>query len=122
MFGAGDEESAKKTSCIPTTMARDGLRKLEDQIGLNPLEFGRLHNSNPGDTEEWDYRGDCVFTGCPPDVARQCDRHSGQQSRGTGRRIWAPENTRQTLFRCDETQGGLRNQRNAHRTAHVRRL
>ena len=59
-------EDGQETKCIfPTSMARDGLKKglrLEEELGFNPLAFGMIgssdtHNSNPGDTEEWDFRG-----------------------------------------------------------------
>ena len=60
-------------------MIRDGLQKglaLEDEIGVNPLQFGLIgstdtHNSNPGDVEEWDFRGSNGYAGSP--AARRLD-------------------------------------------------
>lgn len=117
-FGAGDEECrfeqflppcepGQDTSCIfPTSMIRDGLKKglaLEDEIGFNPLQFGLIgatdgHNSNPGDAEEWDYRGASGLLASP--AARRLDGAvAGRQVNPGGlAAIWAPENTREALF------------------------
>ena len=120
MFGAGDEEcgfeqflppcaKGQETSCLPTTsMARDGLRiglELEDEIGVNPLEFGMVgstdtHNSNPGDTEEWDYRGATSFASSPAARRMSPDNVTGIRNNNPGglAAVWAPENTREALF------------------------
>lgn len=120
MFGAGDEEcgfeqflppcaEGQETSCLPTTsMARDGLRiglELEDEIGVNPLEFGMVgstdtHNSNPGDTEEWDYRGATSFASSPAARRMSPDNVTGIRNNNPGglAAVWAPENTREALF------------------------
>jgi uncharacterized protein DUF3604 len=121
-FGATDEEcgfeqffppcaEGQKTLCIfPTSMVRDGLKKglaLEDEIGINPLQFGFIgstdtHNSNPGDTEEWDFRGaSSLFTA--PAKKRLADGRGGsrvsvQRNPGGLAAIWAPDNTRDDLF------------------------
>ncbi len=121
-FGAGDEEcsfeqflpvcaESQETACIfPTSMVRDGLQKglaLEDELGFNPMKFGLIgstdtHNSNPGDTEEWDARGPAGFTSSP--AARRLDgvggRSEGSLQRNPGglAAIWAAENTREALF------------------------
>lgn len=89
-------------------MARDGLRiglELEDEIGLNPLEFGMVgstdtHNSNPGDTEEWDYRGATSFASSPAARRMSPDNVTGIRNNNPGglAAVWAPENTREALF------------------------
>jgi len=89
-------------------MARDGLRiglELEDQMGLNPLEFGMVgstdtHNSNPGDTEEWDYRGATSFASSPAARRMSPDNVTGIRNNNPGglAAVWAPENTREALF------------------------
>lgn len=117
-FGAGDEEcgfeqflppceAGRETSCInPTSMIRDGLQKglaLEDEIGINPLQFGLIgstdtHNSNPGDAEEWDFRGSTGYGGSP--AARRLDSVTGGREVNPGglAAVWAQENTREALF------------------------
>jgi hypothetical protein len=119
-FGAGDEEcgyeqffppceEGQETSCIyPTSMARDGLQiglALEDQIGVNPLEFGMIgstdtHNSNPGDTEEWDFRGATTFGSSPAERRMATENVTGMRNNNPGglAAVWAPENTREALF------------------------
>ena len=119
-FGAGDEEcgfeqffppcdEGQETSCIyPTSMARDGLQTglaLEDKIGVNPLEFGMIgstdtHNSNPGDTEEWDYRGATTFASSPAERRMSTDNVTGIRLNNPGglAAVWAPDNTREALF------------------------
>jgi len=118
-FGAGDEECGYEqffpeceeegqTSCIyPTSMMRDGLQiglALEDQIGINPLKVGLIgstdtHNSNPGDTEEWDYRGSTTFSGSPAKRRLEGDLTGSRYNNPGGlAAVWAPENTREALF------------------------
>ncbi|MBR9835479.1 MAG: DUF3604 domain-containing protein [Alphaproteobacteria bacterium] len=121
-FGTTDEECAfeqflprceegQETKCIhPTSMARSGLKRgleLDDELGFNPLDFGMIgstdtHNSTPGDTEEWDWRG---FNGLVSASARvRLPSEPGGNSRtllnnpGGLAAIWAPENTREALF------------------------
>lgn len=119
-FGAGDEEcgfeqflppcaegvTGKTTGCIhPTSMIRDGLKKglaLEDELGVNPLKFGLIgstdaHNSNPGDAEEWDYRGAAAYTSSPAQRRLDSVRTTGGNPGGLAA-VWAPENTREALF------------------------
>ena len=104
-------EDGQTIGCIASTsMARDGLKiglALDNELGFNPLDFGMIgatdtHNSTPGDTEEWDFRGSSGF---PTATARR------RLSAGPGGNypalmnnpgglaaIWAPENTRDALF------------------------
>ena len=50
-------------------MVRDALKRgmeLEQELGFNPMDLGMIgssdtHNSNPGDTEEWDYRDQVMW-------------------------------------------------------------
>lgn len=117
-FGAGDEEcgfeqffppceEGEESACIqPTSMIRDGLQKglaLKDEMSVNPLQFGLIgstdtHNSNPGDTEEWDFRGATGYGGSP--AARRLDSLSGGREVNPGglAAVWAQENTREALF------------------------
>lgn len=119
-FGASDEEcnfeqflppceDGQTTSCIyPTSMIRDGLKKglvLEDELGINPLQFGLVgatdtHNSNPGDTEEWDYRGATTLTSSPAKQRMNVSNLTGIRNNNPGglAAVWAPENTRDALF------------------------
>lgn len=126
-FGANDEEcnfeqffppcegkeaaGGQETLCIyPTSMVRDGLQKglaLEDELGFNPLAFGLIgstdtHNSNPGDTEEWDYRGAVGFAASPARrrlaSGRGGNRSAVQRNPGGLAAVWAEENTREALF------------------------
>ncbi len=120
-FGTTDEEcgfeqflrrceEGQKTGCIfPTSMARDGLReglRLEAELGINPLDFGMIgstdaHNSNPGDAEEWDYRGSSGLRTAP--AKRRLGGRAGprapiKQNPGGLAVVWAEENTRDALF------------------------
>jgi hypothetical protein len=116
-FGAGDEEcgfeqflppceEGQETSCIfPTSMVRDGLQKglvLEDEIGINPLQFGLIgstdtHNSNPGDAEEWDFRGPAAYMTSPAE--RRLSSSRGLEGNPGGlAAVWAEDNTREALF------------------------
>ena len=118
-FGATDEEcnfeqfyppckEDNETGCItPTSMARDGLKKgikLENEMGFNPLDFGMVgatdnHNSSPGDTEEWDYRGSAgAFTGTAKSRLSTGSRTSLINNPGGLAAIWSEENTRDSLF------------------------
>jgi len=116
-FGTTDEEcnfeqflplceKGETTGCIhPTSMARDGLKKgieLENNIGFNPLDFGMIgstdtHNSNPGDTEEWDFRGSSGVMSAPA-KKRLKENRNMQYNPGGLAAIWAIENTREALF------------------------
>lgn len=118
-FGATDEEcgfeqffpvceEGQVTLCIhPTSMVRDGLKKglvLEEELGFNPMKFGLMastdtHNSNPGDAEEWDYRGANAWMGSP--AANRLEdglRQPKVTNPGGLAAVWAPENTRDALF------------------------
>ena len=121
-FGTTDEEcgfeqflprceDGQATSCIyPTSMVRDGLKRgleLEAELGFNPLDFGMIgstdsHNSNPGDAEEWDWRGASGLLNATA-KARINEGPGGQRrtletNPGGLAAIWAPENTRDALF------------------------
>lgn len=121
-FGTSDEEcnheqflprckEGQETGCIhPTSMARDGLKKgllLEEEMGFNPLDFGMIgstdtHNSNPGDTEEWDFRGmSGLFSMTAKkrlSEGRGGNRANLERNPGGLAAVWAPENTRDALF------------------------
>jgi len=92
------------------SFARDGLKlglELEKELGFNPLRIGFIgstdvHNSNPGDTEEWDYRGKSSFKDASA-VKRLRERKFGPavpitHNPGGLAAIWAEENTRDALF------------------------
>lgn len=119
-FGATDEEcgfeqffppceAGETTACIqPTSMVRDGLKKglvLEQTLGFNPLRFGLIgatdtHNSNPGDVEEWDYRGSTTFASSPAAQRLNTSNVTGIRNNNPGglAAVWAPQNTREALF------------------------
>lgn len=121
-FGASDEEcgfeqffppckDGQETLCIkPTSMIRDGLGiglALEDELGFNPLAFGLVgstdtHNSNPGDVEEWDFRGASGLNSSPARKrlagGRRGNRTSLLRNPGGLAAVWAEENTREALF------------------------
>jgi len=115
-FGTTDEECNfeqylprcepdQETGCIhPTSMARDGLKlglEYQEKLGFNPMDFGFIgstdtHNSNPGDTEEYDYTGSTgVFTA--PAKTRLEGARINRNPGGLAA-IWAEENTRDALF------------------------
>lgn len=121
-FGTTDEECAFEQffppceedldfGCISnTSMARSGLKKgleLERELGFNPLDFGMIgstdtHHSNPGDTEEWDWRGSAgLFEGS---AQRRISNRGPFAQRalisnpGGLAVIWSEENTRDSLF------------------------
>lgn len=120
-FGATDEEcgfeqflpvceEGQTTGCIlSTSMARDGLKiglELEEELGFNPLDFGMIgstdtHNSNPGDAEEYDFRGASAFFSGTANMRRMGlgnGRNASLRNPGGLAVIWAPENTRDALF------------------------
>lgn len=119
-FGATDElcefeqffppcQPGQDTGCIhPTSMARDGLKQgllLEGDLGFNPLSFGMIgstdtHNSNPGDTEEYDLGGSSGRNDAPAEVRLSNGPNGPNLVRNPGglAAIWAEENTRDSLF------------------------
>lgn len=118
-FGTSDEDCAfeqflpvcaegQETGCIfPTSMIRDGLKKglkLQEELGFNPLAFGLIgstdtHNSNPGDTEEWDYRGATAFVSASANTRLTAPRtRILNTSPGGLAAVWAEENTRDSIF------------------------
>ena len=118
-YGATDEEcgfeqffpvceEGQTTLCIhPTSMVRDGLKKglvLEEELGFNPMKFGLMastdtHNSNPGDAEEWDYRGANAWMGSPAKIRLQDGLRQPKVTNPGGlAAVWAPENTRDAIF------------------------
>lgn len=121
-FGTSDEEcgfeqflprcaAGQETGCIHrTSMARDGLKKgllLQQQTGVNPFRFGMIgstdtHNSSPGDTEEWDFRGMAgLFTASAKSrlsAGRNGDYGNLKRNPGGLAAIWAEDNSRESLF------------------------
>lgn len=107
----------QETACaFVTSFAREGLKigmQLEREVGVNPFRIGFIsatdsHNANPGDTEEWDYRGTAAAISGPA-VRRQKHLSPGMKihrspvaaySPGGLAGIWAQENTRDALFRA----------------------
>ena len=92
------------------SFARDGLKKglqLGASLGFNPLRFGIVaatdtHNGNPGNTEEWNYRGTNGLFGSPADkrmAAPKAGYRSGiMRNPGGLTAVWAEDNTRDLLF------------------------
>ena len=124
--GATDEECAfaqvldpcqpgETTGCaFQTSFVRQGMKvglELEQELGFNPLQTGFIaatdsHNSNPGDVEEWDYRGASGTVSSPalrrlregsPDLKAYRSRLKFNTSGGLAA-VWAPENTRESIF------------------------
>ena len=104
------EEGESEACAGPGSFARDGLKfglELEEKLAYNPLRFGFVgstdtHNANPGDTEEWDYRGK---SGLKDSTA---NKRLEELSFGPGVPIthnpgglavvWATENVREAVF------------------------
>lgn len=96
-----------------TSFARQGLKvglELEQELGFNPLKFGMIgstdtHNSNSGDTEEWDFPGK-VGAMTSPAVRRQTMKGGDKpyqsilkfHTSGGLAAVWAEENTRDSIF------------------------
>ena len=124
--GATDEECAfaqvldpcqpgETTGCaFQTGFVRQGLKvglELEQELGFNPLQNGFIaatdsHNSNPGDVEEWDYRGSAGSVQSPalrrlrennPDGKAYKSSLKFNTSGGLAA-VWAPGNTREAIF------------------------
>ncbi len=125
--GATDEEcgfeqvlapclAGELTGCaFQTSFVRQGLKvglELEQELGFNPLQVGFIgatdsHNSNPGDVEEWDFRG---AVGAVTSSAFRRLRDDGPEGEkayksrlkfhtaGGIAAVWAPENTREAIF------------------------
>ncbi len=105
----------QETACaFVTGFAREGLKRglqLEREVGVNPFRIGFIsatdsHNSNPGDTEEWDYRGMAAAISGPA-IRRQQHLAPGMgihrsqlaaYSPGGLAAVWATQNTRDALF------------------------
>lgn len=128
--GATDEECAfeqvvdpcepgETTGCaFQTGFVRQGLSvglQLDQELGFNPLQVGFVagtdsHNANPGDVEEWDFRGTSGAVTSPalrrlvPDANRPGTKNKAYRSRirfhtpGGLAAVWAPENNREAIF------------------------
>jgi hypothetical protein len=96
-----------------TSFARQGLKvglQLEQELGFNPLKFGMIgstdtHNSNTGDTEEWDFSGKVGALTSP--AVRRLTLKGGDKpyqsilkfhTSGGLAAVWAEENTRDSIF------------------------
>ncbi len=92
------------------SFARDGLKfglELEKELGFNPLRFGFIastdtHNSTPGDTEEWDWRGKIGLRDQTAKrrlaIRKLVPGTNFSYNPGGLAAIWAKENTRESLF------------------------
>ncbi len=123
--GATDEECAfeqvlkpceqgQETGCaLQTSFARQGLKvgmQLERELGINPMAFGFIaatdgHNSNPGDTEEWDFVGKVGAVSSPAlrrlrvrDDMPFSSQVLADHGSGGLAAVWAEENTRDAIF------------------------
>jgi len=124
--GATDEECAfaqvldpcqpgETTGCaFQTGFVRQGMKvglELEQELGFNPLQNGFVaatdsHNSNPGDVEEWDFRGSAGTVQSPALRRLRVNNFDGKAYRsmikfntsGGLAAVWAPENTREAIF------------------------
>jgi len=124
--GATDEECAfaqvldpcqpgETTGCaFQTGFVRQGMKvglELEQELGFNPLQNGFVaatdsHNSNPGDVEEWDFRGSAGTVQSPALRRLRVNNFDGKAYRsmikfntsGGLAAVWAHENTREAIF------------------------
>jgi hypothetical protein len=106
-----------------TSFAREGLKiglELEQELGFNPLQFGFIgstdtHNSSPGDTEEFDWRGTSALHESPAKKRLGLESvnstfskafSSGARLKNPGglAAVWAKENTRDALFEAMENR------------------
>jgi hypothetical protein len=96
-----------------TSFFREALKRgfeLEQTIGLNPLKIGVVaatdaHNGNPGDVEEYDYRGTAGAFHSPANRRLAADpketkgyRSNFARSPGGITAVWAANNTRDDIF------------------------
>lgn len=125
--GATDEECAfeqvldpcepgETTGCaFQTGFVRQGLKvglELEGELGFNPMQVGFVgatdsHNSNPGDVEEWDFRGTAAAVSASayrrlredsPDYQKAYTSTIRFNTSGGIAAVWALENTREAIF------------------------
>lgn len=100
-----------------TSFAREGLKiglELQPQLGFNPLQFGFIgstdtHNSTPGDTEEYDWRGTSTLQESPARKRLNLTSSNKTFSKpgasavlrknpGGLAAVWATENNRDAIF------------------------
>ena len=96
-----------------TSFFREALKRgfeLEQTLGLNPLKIGVVaatdqHNGNPGDVEEYDYRGTAGAFNSPANRRLAADpretkvyRSNLARSPGGITAVWAAKNTRDDIF------------------------
>jgi Protein of unknown function (DUF3604) len=107
-----------------TSFAREGLKiglELQQDYGFNPLQFGFIgstdtHNSAPGDTEEYDWRGTTALHESPAKRRlhlksanttfdkREAGAMQMRRNPGGLAAVWARENTRDALFEAMESR------------------
>lgn len=99
-------DGEQETGCTgPGDFIREGLKKgyeLEAKYGFNPLRLGFVgstdtHNSNPGNTEEWDYRGTSGLVDSPAERRLRVSPRTRNSAGGLAA-VWASENTRDAIF------------------------
>lgn len=86
------------------SFAREGLKRgleLQEELGFNPLQVGFIgstdvHNGNPGDAEEWDWRG--TSGGMQTPAFRRVNPRTLPTNPGGLAAVWAEENTREAVF------------------------
>ena len=106
-----------------TSFAREGLKiglELKQDLGFNPLQFGFIgstdtHNSSPGDTEEYDWRGTSALHESPARKRLGLESINKTFSKGGAAEVrlknpgglaavWARENTRGAIFESMENR------------------
>ena len=110
------KEGESEACAGPNSFARDGLKlglELEQELGFNPLRFGLIastdtHNANPGDTEEWDYRGKSGLKDAT--AKKRLEKRSFgpnvpiTHNPGGLAAVWARENVREAIFDALESK------------------
>jgi hypothetical protein len=104
-------EDGESIACAgEKSFARDGLKlglALKNELGFNPLKNGFIgstdtHNSTPGDTEEWDFRGKSGVKDASAAMRLKKKKFGPAtpltHNPGGLAAIWAEENTRDALF------------------------
>ena len=135
-LGNLDLTELKKPEMLKGEYAREALKQgfaLEEKFGVNPYKFGLVGatDSHTGLTtaEEENFFSKSVSVEpsaeriAHPFIKSKLGEISGDMMVASGYQgVWATENTRKAIFRCDEAQGDLRHDRAENAGAFLRWL